>query len=300
MGSFDDWVGREERATDILAAGPAHLLAASLDREHLDFSLGDEIPPVWHWLYFLRAVRTAEVGPDGHPPKGGFLPPVPLPRRMRAGGQFEFHRPLRVGDRADRRSRIVSVEEKSGGSGRLVFVRVEHEISVGGTVAVVEQESLVYRDAPPSGAARPAATSAAPAAPGEHRGRRFATNEVLLFRYSALTFNCHRIHYDRDYAVGGEGYPDLVVQGPLVALLMLEHLHSQRSAATLRKFTYRAVAPVFCGEQVTIDEALDSAAGLVRTTARNARGLDAVVGEARYDEEVPGVSGQSIFERNPS
>ena len=299
MGAFDAWVGREERATDILAAGPAHLLAASLDRKHFDFAVGDEIPPVWHWLYFLRAVRTAEVGHDGHPPKGGFLPPVPLPRRMRAGGQFEFHQPLRVGDRAERRSRIVSVEEKSGGSGRLVFVRVEHEITVDGTVAVVEQESLVYRDAPPPGPARAAAPSVPPAQPVEHRGRRIATNEVLLFRYSALTFNCHRIHYDRTYAVDTEGYPELVVQGPLVALLMLEHLHSQRPAATLRKFVYRAVAPVFCGEDVTIDDAFDSAAGLVRTTARSARG-DAVIGEARYGEQVARLHGQPSPERKHS
>ena len=133
----------------------------------------------------------------------------------------------------------------------------------------------------------PGIASAPPAEVSAAGGRRFPTSEVLLFRYSALTFNCHRIHYDRTYAVEAEGYPDLVVQGPLVALLMLEHLHSQRPPSTLRKFSYRAVAPVFCGEDVTVTEAIDSQAGILRVTARNARGLEAVVGEAWYGERAP-------------
>jgi 3-methylfumaryl-CoA hydratase len=282
MSQFDSWVGREERATDVLGAGPAHLLAASLDRRRTGFAAGDELPPVWHWLYFLQAVRTADVGHDGHPPKGGFLPPVPLPRRMRAGGQFEFHRPLRIGERAQRCSRILSVEEKRGGSGQLVFVRVQHEITVDGSLAVVEQESLVYRDAPPPGSTRAAPPRVASAGVVEPHERRFQTNEVLLFRYSALTFNCHRIHYDRNYAVETEGYPDLVVQGPLIALMMLEHMHSQRPASALGNFSYRAVAPVFCGEDVAIGELGDSEAGVFRIKARNSRGVDAVVGEAQY------------------
>jgi 3-methylfumaryl-CoA hydratase len=281
MGTYDQWIGREELCTDSITAAPAHLLAASLDRGQVDFAVGDELPPVWHWLYFLRAGRTSEVGRDGHPPRGGFLPAIPLPRRMRAGGKFEFRRPLHVGDVAERRSRIISVEEKTGASGPLAFVVVQHEIAVAGEVAVIEQESIVYRDAPT--ATQPtvaAASSAAATFPPE--ARRYPTNEVLLFRISALTFNSHRIHYDRPYAMIEEAYPGLVVHGPLVALFMLEYLQSKRPATGLRKFSYRALAPVFCGEDVAINEAFDAATGSTRVVARGVRGVDAVVGDAIY------------------
>jgi len=280
MGTYDAWIGREERVRDLITGAPAHLLAASLDRKQLEFEVGDELPPVWHWLYFLRAGRTTDVGVDGHPPRGWFLPPVPLPRRMRAGGQFEFRKPLHIGDTAERLSRIVSVEEKVGASGPLVFVRIQHEISANGTVAVVEQESIVYREAPTSKAVsireRPKASAM------ELAGGRYTTSEVLLFRFSALTFNCHRIHYDRPYAVDEEGYPGLVVQGPLIALLMLEHLHTKRSAARLKDFRYRAVSPIFCGDAVTIDETFNEPTRASRVVAQSVEGQDAVVGDAEY------------------
>lgn len=284
MGTYDDWVGCEERRTDVASAAPAHLLAATLDREQLDYATGDPLPPVWHWLYFLSAVRTREVGADGHPPRGGFLPPVPLPRRMRAGGQFRIERPIRIGDVLERRSKILGVSEKSGNSGPLVFVRVQHEIFSNGDLAVVEEESIVYR-----GTATASPNVAADPGPGQPQGdvlstdeSRYPTNEVLLFRISALTFNGHRIHYDNDYARNEEGYPNRLVHGPLLALLMLEHLHRKRPPSSLRHFAYRAVSPVFCGEQVAITDTPDGEAGRLRVVARNRNGADAVVGSAAY------------------
>ncbi len=281
MGTYEQWIGREERMADVATAAPAHLLAATLDRENLAFAEGDVIPPVWHWLYFLTAVRTREVGPDGHPPRGGFLPPVPLPRRMRAGGQFRIERPIRIGDRLERRSRIADISEKSGSSGPLVFVKVEHQVLANGALSLVEEESIVYREAakPGAGAAGKPVPEGRPAsAPGQSR---FPTNPVLLFRVSALTFNSHRIHYDNDYARTEEAYPDRVVHGPLLALFMLEHLHKKRPSGDLRHFQYRALAPTFCGEDVSVSDE-PGPQGRVRVTARNGAGAEAVVGEALY------------------
>jgi 3-methylfumaryl-CoA hydratase len=282
MGTYDDWIGREERLSDVATAAPAYLLAATLDREELAFAAGDPLPPVWHWLYFLSAVRTRDVGPDGHPPRGGFLPPVPLPRRMRAGGQLKFERPIHIGDALERHSKIVGVSEKSGSSGPLVFVRVQHDVYANGALAVVEEESLVYRGATPPGQA-PATAAAPPQAsepkPGESR---YPTSAVMLFRVSALTFNGHRIHYDNDYAKNEEGYPDRVVHGPLLALMMMEHLHKKHPASMCRSFAYRAMAPVFCGEDVTVSDAAGAEAGQLRVVARNGSGADAVSGEAQY------------------
>jgi 3-methylfumaryl-CoA hydratase len=281
MGSYDAWVGREQWTRDIVTAVPPHLLAASLDRDRLDFTAGDELPPLWHWLYFLRAVRTAELGSDGHPPPGDFLPAVPLSRRMRAGGQFEFYRSLHVGDAIERRSTIISAEEKAGKSGPLVFVLVQHEIFVSGVLPLVEQESIVYREvtpAPPFAAMTPlpAVSSAVP------NDGCYRTSEVLLFRVSALMFNGHRIHYDRDYARDKEAYRNLVVQGPLIAFLMLEHLHSKHSPSSLRKFSYKAVAPTFCGDDMVISETFDPSIGASHVIARNGSGSEAVVGDASY------------------
>ena len=167
---------------------------------------------VWHWLYFLSAVRTREVGTDGHPPRGAFLPPVPLPRRMRAGGQFKIDRPIRIGDELKRRSTIAGISEKNGASGPLVFVRVEHEIHANGALAVLEEESIAYRAAAASSAT--VAPARQPAPPVSNASEtRFPTDPVLLFRFSALTFNSHRIHYDNDYAKSEESYSERVVQG---------------------------------------------------------------------------------------
>jgi len=281
MGAYDEWAGRVQHDSDTATAAPARLLAATLDRDEIDFAPGGALPPVWHWLYFLPVVRTRDMAVDGHPPRGGFLPPVPLPRRMRAGGAFRFEKPIRIGDKLERTSRIASVAEKTGSTGSLVFVKVEHQVSANGALAVVEEESIVYREAASPGAAKPQAafTPRTQATPAPEGATRFPTGPVLLFRTSALTFNSHRIHYDRDYAVDEEAYPERVVHGPLIALLMLEHLQRRYPKGGLRSFSYKALAPTFCGEDVTVS---DSGQGKLQVVARNGAGADAVLGEATY------------------
>ncbi len=279
MSTYDEWLGRTETLKDSVTAAPAHLLAATLDRQQADFVHRDVLPPGWHWLYFLRAVRTSDLGPDGHPPTGGFLPAVPLPRRMRAGGSFEFHRPLHIGEPIERRSTIQEISAKDGASGPLVFVKVRHEVFASGELAIVEGEDLVYREAATRAMPAPVLTDIE-SPPG---ASVFATNSILLFRVSALTFNSHRIHYDTEYAKEAELYPGRVVHGPLLALFMLEHLHRSREPGSLRSFRYRAVAPTFCGERVTVSHSAPKD-GTLKVIARNGAGQEAVQGEALYDE----------------
>ena len=234
------WQGRVETLTDVIALPPVRALAALLDRDY-EYNVGDELPPPAHWLYFLPAARQSELGSDGHPRRGGFLPPVSLPRRMWAGSRIDFHRPLRVGEQVSRNSRIASVDGKQGRSGALVFVRVVHEIRAGDAVAITEEQDIVYRDAP-----QPGVAAAATPAPDEALWTRaIVPDPVLLFRYSALTFNAHRIHYDRPYATQVEHYPGLVVHGPLIATLLLDLVHRSVPGATVRRFSFRAVSPLF-------------------------------------------------------
>jgi 3-methylfumaryl-CoA hydratase len=240
--SLRKWIGRRESYTDCVTPTPVAALAATLDRDDALPRTGDGLPPLWHWLYFLPIHRASELGPDGHVRRGGFLPPVPLPRRMFAGGRFRFERPLRVGDAITRESRVLDVTSKVGRHGQLVFVVVRHEISGPGGLALTEEHDIVYREgAPPAGAA------AAPlAAPGTAVWRReVAVDQVMLFRYSALTFNGHRIHYDRRYATEVEGYPGLVVHGPLIATCLVELLRQHLPDAALKCLAFRAVSPLF-------------------------------------------------------
>jgi 3-methylfumaryl-CoA hydratase len=233
-----EWIGREESAADEITPAPAALLAATLDRPDPEPTEGDALPPLWHWLYFLPRHRLSDLAPDGHARRGGFLPPVPLAHRMWAGGRFEFHRPLRIGDRVTRISRIADVILKQGRSGPLVFVTVRHEIRNEEGVALTEEQDIVYRDA--AGAAPP---SAAP--DGHQWEREIRPGDVLLFRYSALTFNSHRIHYDRRFATSVEGYPGLVVHGPLIATLLLDLVRCNLPEPNVAKFSFRAVSPLF-------------------------------------------------------
>jgi 3-methylfumaryl-CoA hydratase len=238
MTAFESWVGRTECADDTVAATPVAALAATLDVEEP----GDELPPLWHWIFFTPKARASEIGPDGHPTRGGFLPPVPLSRRMWAGGRLSWHEPLRVGDAVTRTSRIERISEKEGRSGALVFVTVRHEIAGPRGLALTEEHDIVYRDAPREGEAAPPAL----AAPADERfSRELVPDPVLLFRYSALTFNGHRIHYDRSYATEVEGYPGLVVHGPLIATLLMQLARSERPGLVARRFEFKAVHPVF-------------------------------------------------------
>jgi 3-methylfumaryl-CoA hydratase len=217
-------------------------LSATLDRDDPPPRLGDLLPPLWHWLYFLPIHRQSELASDGHSHRGGFLPPVPLPHRMWAGSRFDFHEPLRVGDELTRKSTIQNVAEKLGRSGRLVFVTVRHEIRNRGGAGLDEEHDIVYREGGQPGA--PGGES--PLAPADAEWERaIRPDDVLLFRYSALTFNGHRIHYDRRYAVEEEGYPGLVVHGPLIATLLVDLLRREMPQANLAKFAFRAMSPIF-------------------------------------------------------
>ena len=238
------WVGKTETVDDTVTATPYAAMAATLDRACERPPLGTALPPLWHWLYFLPLYRQSEVGPDGHAKRGGFLPPVPLPRRMWAGSQFEFNAPLRVGDRVRRESTIAEVIEKSGRTGPLVFVKVRHDIRVDDepSPAIVEFHDIVYREAPKPGDVPPPPK----ASPADALWRRhWVPDDVLLFRYSALTFNGHRIHYDRRYVTEVEGYPGLIVHGPLIATLLLDLLRTELPEATVRAYEFRAVRPLF-------------------------------------------------------
>lgn len=243
MNSLEDlkgWVGREQRVHDALIPFPARALAAMLDHAHLPEE-GDMLPPVWHWLYFLDAAAGRDTGADGHLRRGNLLPPVPLPRRMWAAGAIEVDRPLRIGRVAERLSRIASVDIKKGKSGLLVFVHVDHELLQDGASCVRERQTLVYRDLPQAPAALGPGEVAASAADWS---RSFEPAAVQLFRFSALTYNGHRIHYDRAYAMGVEHYPGLVVHGPLLMVLLLDLLPPELGAST-RQLRFRAVRPSF-------------------------------------------------------
>ena len=238
-----DWIGRTERRGDLVTPAPLAMLSATLDRDDPEPVAGSEVPPLWHWLYFLPVARQSGIGPDGHPKRGGFLPPVPQPRRMWAGGRLAFEHPLHVGDEITRSSRITDVNVKEGRSGALVFVTVRHEISDARGVALTEEHDIVYRDDPPPGPAPAVPAQTAPA--DEQYSREIVPDPVLLFRYSALTFNGHRIHYDRSYVTGVEGYPGLIVHGPLIATLLVDLVRRQLPDARVRRFRFRAVRPIF-------------------------------------------------------
>jgi 3-methylfumaryl-CoA hydratase len=253
------WIGREERRTDTLHPWPAAALTAALDRDDPP-GPGEPLPPFWHHLYFLPTVAASQTGADGHPRRGGFLPPVPLPRRMWAGGRLAWERPLRVGETLERVSRVRSVEAKRGRSGTLVFVLVEHRFLDRGETVLVEEHDIVYREPP-----RPEDTQAPHLSPPPGRWRRsWRPDPVLLFRYSALTYNGHRIHYDHPYVTGVEGYPGLVVHGPLLATLMLDLLRRERPEAVVRRFDFRATAPLFVDRELTVHGEPDANGGTVR------------------------------------
>ncbi|MFL9911453.1 HTD2 family dehydratase [Paraburkholderia sp. RL17-337-BIB-A] len=242
---LDDWLDKETVTEDDITAFPLTAMAATLDREESN----DTVPPLWHWLYFLPIAPMSEVGPDGHPKRGGFLPPVPLPRRMWAGGRLTFHAPLKVGEHARRTSTIANIEDKTGRSGRLVFVTVQHAIEAGGELKLEEEHDIVYRDAPQEGA-RPPQPALAPE--GETWRRTIDADAVMLFRYSALTFNGHRIHYDYPYVTEVEGYPGLIVHGPLIATLLVDLVRREQPNATLQSFAFKALRPTFAGQPFTV------------------------------------------------
>lgn len=241
QAEWNDWVGKSAESGDVLTETPVRLMLATLDRGG-DAAAVRVLPPLWHWLYFLPGERQSNIGLDGHPMRGGFLPPVKLPRRMWAGGRLQFLRPLHMGSEVRRLSRIAGIESKDGRSGRLVFVKVQHDISDGQGVAIREEQNIVYRGEP---AADAPAASVKQAPTDEQFSRQVVPDPVMLMRYSALTFNGHRIHYDRPYSIEQEGYPGLVVHGPFIATLLLDHLKQSLPNAEVQSFEFKAVSPLF-------------------------------------------------------
>jgi 3-methylfumaryl-CoA hydratase len=242
IDSLRKWIGKSESQSDQVTPTPIAALSATLDRDDPFPQPGDALPPFWHRLYFLPICRQSELGPDGHPKRGGFLPPVPLPRRMYAGARLQFHHPVHVGDTISQVSRIVDVNYKSGRTGPLVFVLLRHEISDGAGLALSEEQDIVYRDNPTPGAPEGAPHKAPDNAAWT---QEIHPDVVMLFRYSALLFVGHRIHYDRRYVTEVEGYPGLVVHGPLIATFLLELLKRNVPGANIAGFSFRAIKPLF-------------------------------------------------------
>ena len=255
VSQYQPWVGRSEVCTDI--AAPEHYRAwlSTLDYKDLTVKDGAPMPPLAHLIFNKAIVPVSEVGRDGHPKRGDFLPPVALPRRMWAGSKFEFRAPLRVGDKLSKRSEVVSVQAKTGSTGQLVFLVLRHTTTSQSGGEVMEEQTVVYRDDPkpdaPGEAAKPARAPAP--TPAADFSRSVTPNEVMLFRYSALTFNGHRIHYDAPYAKEVEGYPGLVVHGPLLATLMVDLVARELRSETVDAFEFTARQAVTLPASITIN-----------------------------------------------
>jgi len=242
MDDWKQWVGRTWTGEALLDPAQADRMAVTLDRAP-GFTAGTPLPPAWHWLYFHEFAEASSLGRDGHPALGVTMPPLPLTRRMWAGGHLRFDVPLVLGEKATRTSTISAVTPKHGRTGPLFFVTVEHELGSGGRVCVREKQTIVYRDLTPR------SRESGPRAPEEADfTRTWSLDSTAIFRYSALTFNGHRIHYDVDYARDVEGYPGLVVHGPLLATLLMDL--AARNGGRLATFEYRARSPLFVPEAV--------------------------------------------------
>lgn len=247
------WIGQVQESEDPASLRHASLMAATVDLQGPALKAGDALPPLWHWIYFLEGLPPAQLGRDGHPARGGFLPPVPLPNRMWAGGRVDFPAPIALGAPMRKRSQVIKVDHKAGRSGDLVFVTVLHEVFSGETLAVREEHDIVYKSAaaPGQATAKPAAgAEAAAPLPFDHE-QVWTPDTTQLFRYSALTFNGHRIHYDLAYTREVEGYDNLVVHGPLTATL-LAGLGQQVAGRPIQRFVYRGLQPFTLGKSVRL------------------------------------------------
>jgi 3-methylfumaryl-CoA hydratase len=271
-----EWIGRTETRRDVVTAAPLVALSALLDRDDPAPREGDAAPPLAHWLYFLPAYRQSEAGPDGHALKGEFMPPIALPRRMWAGSRLEFLRPFAVGAKVERVSRIADMVLKQGRSGPLVFVTVRHEVSDSGGLVITDEHDIVYR-----GETTLAAKST-PAQQGAVWRREIHPDPVLLFRYSAGTFNSHRIHYDQPYATRVEGYPGLVVHGPLIATLLIDLLRRNLPQATLTRYRFRALKPLYDTANFFTCGAPDESTRTARLWTRDADGAATMEGTAAW------------------
>ena len=253
MARFNDllpgWTPKVDSCTEIISPTSVNRLAATLDKAAPDYGDGDNLPPLWHWIFFVKPVPHAGLGRDGHPKRGEFLPPVTLPRRMFAGMKTDFLHPLIIGLEAVRESEVIDIKEKSSTSGPLVFVRVQNRIRQNGRLCIIDEQEIVYREMTAS-LTLPEAKRL-PEPPADSWSQEMTVDAAMLFRFSAVTFNGHKIHYDRTYAATEEGYPALIVHAPLVAMLLLQLLR-KNTDKTLRRFEYRAMAPLFDGQAIQL------------------------------------------------
>lgn len=277
MSDYQAWVGREEERSERVAEAAVESMAATLDLDAAP-GAGDALPPGWQWLFFNPIVQRSGLGVDGHPARGGFLPPVALPRRMWAGSRLKYLAALKVGAEATRRSKILKVEEKSGKRGSLVFVTVEHTTSSQGAACIVEEQDIVYREPPPPSSGAPPERHEAQAQWSE----TVTPDATLLFRYSALTFNGHRIHYDQAYARNEEGYPDLVVHGPLSATLLQGFAVRHGGGRRMTRFDFRGVTPLFVSRPFQLEGRAEADGGL-SVWARGPDGELAMSATAGFD-----------------
>ena len=246
LAGLRDWIGRTEVVEELAVARPIHGLNALLDNPEVPKE-GDWIGPMGHWCFFQPHAPQSQVGPDGHPKRGGFMPPVPLPRRMFGGCRTTYLQPLRIGERMRRQAKITEVQIKQGRTGTLVICTVDHEFHGERGLAMTEAWDIVYRDNPPPAAKDSRGNSGQTnPAPSDHAWiREIRPDPVMLFRYSAVTFNGHRIHYDRKYVTEEEGYPGLVVHGPLTATFILELGLANNPGRELASYNFQARAPLF-------------------------------------------------------
>lgn len=271
LAGYAAWVGREETARCVIAPESCDLMAATLDRDDPPHRVGDPLPTMWIWMGFRPHARRRDIGPDGHPARGGFLPPIDLPRRMFAGARHSFPAPLPIGVEIERVSRIASITPKRGKTGLMVFVTVRQTYSAEGVAAMIEEQDIVFREAAKPGepAVAPAKPQPAPKAPWM---RTWTADPVTLFRYSALTFNGHRIHYDRPYTQSEEGYPGLVIHGPLTATLLADLCRVETGDRPLSAWEFRGRRPLFDTGPVTLTGRLADDGGAAALEAYDADG----------------------------
>lgn len=282
LAHLQTWIGKTETLTDDITAAPVRALSATLDRDDALPVPGTPLPALWHWLYFLPQHRQSEIGPDGHAQRGGFLPPVQLPRRMWAGGRLQWQPEnlLVVGDAVQRVSTIESVTHKAGRTGDLLFVLVQHAVHNARGLALTEEHDIVYRAAAQATDPVPPPVAAEQGATWQ---REVVPDDVLLFRYSALTFNGHRIHYDRPYAINEEGYPGLVVHGPLIATLLMEELRRMYPEKSINSFEFKAVSPLFDTDPFEVSGRLEDDGHTVRLWASGPGGQLAMQASAQIE-----------------
>lgn len=267
---FPGWSPKVECCTEIITPALVNRLAATLDEQEPDYGEGDRLPPLWHWIFAIKPVSHTGLGRDGHPERGGFLPPVRLPRRLFAGMKTDFLQPLTIGHEVERMSEVIDISEKSGTSGDLVFVRIRNSFRQEGKLCAVEEQDIVYRE-------KGAPVALPDVRPFPEPGANTWSQELvvdagMLFRFSAVTFNSHKIHYDRAYAAQEEGYPALVVHAPLVAMLLLQ-LVRENTDKEINRFEYRALAPLFDGQPLRLSATAADRTSTIDMQAQRSDGM---------------------------